>query len=417
MRILKFGGASIKDAGAIKNVCQVLNTVKADQVLIVISAMGKTTNALEQVVHNYFDNKTTVQTSVDVIKEQHFAIISELFPANHVVFSAVEKHFIALGQFLELNKSQKYDFVYDQVVSTGELVSSTILYYYLKEHCLDLEWLDARTLIKTDDRYREANVDWEISEKRILEKVNTSKNYITQGFLGADANNFTTTLGREGSDYSAAIFAYCLNAESVTIWKDVAGVMNADPRHFENTTLLEQISYREAIELAFYGASVIHPKTLQPLQQKGIPFFVKSFLRPLEKGTSISQGADLYPRLPCFIVKNNQHLISIASKDFSFIMEENISYIFSVLHKYKTKVYLIQNTAISFSVCIEDKFNNFDKLIAELSENFIVKYNQEVSLFTIRHFTEEAIDTIARGKEVLLKQTSRETVQMVVSGR
>ncbi len=417
MRILKFGGASIKDAGAIKNVCQVLNTVKADQVLIVISAMGKTTNALEQVVHNYFDNKTTVQTSVDVIKEQHFAIISELFPANHVVFSAVEKHFIALGQFLELNKSQKYDFVYDQVVSTGELVSSTILYYYLKEHCLDLEWLDARTLIKTDDRYREANVDWEISEKRILEKVNTSKNYITQGFLGADANNFTTTLGREGSDYSAAIFAYCLNAESVTIWKDVAGVMNADPRHFENTTLLEQISYREAIELAFYGASVIHPKTLQPLQQKGIPFFVKSFLRPLEKGTSISHGADLYPRLPCFIVKNNQHLISIASKDFSFIMEENISYIFSVLHKYKTKVYLIQNTAISFSVCIEDKFNNFDKLIAELSENFIVKYNQEVSLFTIRHFTEEAIDTIARGKEVLLKQTSRETVQMVVSGR
>ena len=250
---------------------------------------------------------------------------------------------------------------------------------------------------------------------RISEAINPSKNYITQGFLGADVNNFTTTLGREGSDYSAAIFAYCLNAESVTIWKDVAGVMNADPRHFENTTLLEQISYREAIELAFYGASVIHPKTLQPLQRKEIPFFVKSFMNPLEKGTSIRKGADLYPRLPCFIVKNNQHLISIASKDFSFIMEENISYIFSVLHKYKTKVYLIQNSAISFSVCIEDKFSNLDKLITELSANFIVKYNQNLSLYTIRHFTEEAIASIVTGRKVLLKQTSRETIQMVVA--
>lgn len=415
MKILKFGGASIKDAEAIKNVCQVLNTVKADQVLIVISAMGKTTNALEQVVHHYFDDKTAIQRAINVVQEQHFDITSSLFPVNHLVFGAVEKHFEALRQFLEINKSQKYDFVYDQVVSTGELVSSTILYHYLKEHCLDLEWLDARTLIKTDDRYRDANVDWDISEKRISETVNPSKNYITQGFLGADANNFTTTLGREGSDYSAAILAYCLNAESVTIWKDVAGVLNADPRYFENTTLLEQISYREAIELAFYGASVIHPKTLQPLQRKEIPFFVKSFLYPLEKGTSISKGADLYPRLPCFIVKNNQHLISIASKDFSFIMEENISYIFSVLHKYKTKVYLIQNSAISFSVCIEDKFSNLDKLITELSANFIVKYNQNLSLYTIRHFTEEAIASIVTGKKVLLKQTSRETIQMVVA--
>lgn len=417
MKILKFGGASIKDAEAIKNVCQVLNTVKADQVLIVISAMGKTTNALENVVHNYFDDKPAVQTSINAVKQQHFNVVSELFSANHLVFSAVEKHFSVLGQFLELNKSQNYDFVYDQVVSTGELVSSTILYYYLKEHCLDLEWLDARTLIKTDHRYRDANVDWDVSEKQILEKVNPSKNYITQGFLGADASNLTTTLGREGSDYSAAILAYCLNAESVTIWKDVAGVLNADPKYFKNTTLLEQISYREAIELAFYGASVIHPKTLQPLQRKGIPFFVKSFLHPLEKGTSISKGADLYPRLPCFIVKNNQHLISIASKDFSFIMEENISYIFSVLHKYKTKVYLIQNTAISFSVCIEDKFSNLDKLIAELSVDFIVKYNQNLSLYTIRHFTEEAIVSIVTGKNVLLKQTSRETVQVVVSAQ
>jgi len=415
MKILKFGGASVKDAEGIQNVCHVLKTIKANEVVIVVSAMGKTTNALEVVVKNYFDKSNHLQLSVQTVKDYHFEIISKLFDPTHQVFIEVENHFFDLNQFLQQNKSPNYDFVYDQIVSFGEMISSKILYHYLNDNCLDLQWLDSRTLIKTDNNYRDGNVNWQQTEKQISEKLSKNQNYITQGFLGSDENNFTTTLGREGSDYTAAIFAYCMNAESVTIWKDVAGVLNADPKHFENTTLLEQISYREAIELAFYGASVIHPKTLQPLQQKEIPFFVKSFLNPLEKGTSISKGVDLHPKLPCFIVKQPQHLISLSSKDFSFIMEENISYIFSTLHKYKVKVHLIQNSAISFSVCIEDKFLNLEKLVEELSDIFNVSYNKNVSLFTIRHFNEEAIESVAKKKKLLIKQTTRETVQMVVA--
>ncbi|MFA5555877.1 MAG: aspartate kinase [Flavobacteriaceae bacterium] len=415
MKILKFGGASVKDAEGIQNVYNVLKTIKANEVLVVVSAMGKTTNALEVVVKNYFDRSEELQSSVQSVKEYHFEIISNLFKPTHLVFSEVENYFFDLNRFLEQNKSPNYSFVYDQVVSFGEMISSKILYHYLKDNCFDLTWLDSRNFIKTDNSYRDANVNWEQTEKQISEHINKTQNYITQGFLGSDENNFTTTLGREGSDYTAAIFAYSLDAENVTIWKDVAGVLNADPRFFENTTLLEQISYREAIELAFYGASIIHPKTLQPLQQKEIPFFVKSFLNPLEKGTSISKGVDLHPKLPCFIVKKPQHLISFSSKDFSFIMEENISFIFSVLHKYKIKVHLIQNSAISFSVCIEDKFLNLNKLINELSDRFNISYHENVSLYTIRHFDEKAITSVANGKKLLIKQTSKETVQMVVA--
>lgn len=414
MKIFKFGGASVKDAEGIKNVCNVLQKTNPENVLIVVSAMGKTTNALEVVVKNYVEKSSELKDSIQIIRDYHFEIISELFDTEHFVYSEVENYFLKLTRFLEHNKSPNYNYVYDQTVSFGEMISSVILYHYLKDHCLELTWLDSRNLIKTDNNYRDANVNWDVSEKLISEKVELTTNYITQGFLGSDENNFTTTLGREGSDYTAAIFAYCLKAESVTIWKDVAGVLNADPRYFENTTLLEQISYREAIELAFYGASVIHPKTLQPLQQKEIPFFVKSFLNPTEKGTSISKGADLIPALSCFIVKKNQHLISVSSKDFSFIMEEGISFIFSLLHKHKTKVHLIQNSAISFSVCVEDKFFNLNRLIEELSEKFVVTCNENVSLYTIRHFDEKAMMCIAPEK-VLLKQISRETVQVVVS--
>jgi aspartate kinase len=275
------------------------------------------------------------------------------------------------------------------------------------------QWIDVRNLIKTDNNYRDANVDWDITQKLISKTVKKKTLNVTQGFLGSDENNFTTTLGREGSDYSAAIFAYCLNAESVTIWKDVPGVMNADPRYFENARLLNQISYREAIELAFYGATVIHPKTLQPLQKKEIPLFVKSFINPSLPGTSVSKGADLDPHLPCFILKNKQLLLSLSSIDFSFIMEENISEIFALLHEYKMKVSLIQNSAISFSVCIEDKFGNFNALKSILSKKFKISYNENVSLFTIRHFDEMAAQIVEKNKVVLLKQVSRETMQII----
>jgi aspartate kinase len=414
MRIFKFGGASVKDAEGIRNVHSVLQTVGFEDVLLVVSAMGKTTNALEIVIKNYFDKSPALQSSVQEVKKYHNQILLDLFEdEKNAVFTDVNSLFSGLDHFLNQNKSPNYNFVYDQVVSYGELISTTIISHYMSFMGIKTQWLDVRNFIKTDNNYRDANVDWDLTQKNISKNVKKKILNVTQGFLGSDENNFTTTLGREGSDYTAAIFAYCLNAENVTIWKDVPGVMNADPRYFENASLLNQISYREAIELAFYGATVIHPKTLQPLQKKEIPLFVKSFINPTLPGTSVSKGADLEPHLPCFIVKKNQLLLSLSSIDFSFIMEENISEIFALLHLYKMKVSLIQNSAISFSVCIDDKFGNFNELKTILSKKFKIAYNENVSLYTIRHFDEKAAQMVEQNKDVLLKQVSRETMQII----
>lgn len=416
MRIFKFGGASVKDAAGIRNVYDVLQQVGYEDVLLVVSAMGKTTNALEVVIRNYFDKSKELQASVQEVKKYHNQILMDLFEdEKNAVFTEVNKLFLDLEYFLANNKSPNYNFVYDQIVSMGELISTTILAHFMNFMNIKTNWIDVRNFIKTDSNYRDANVDWTLTQQHISKNVKRKVLNITQGFLGSDENNFTTTLGREGSDYTAAIFAYCLNAESVTIWKDVPGVMNADPRYFENASLLNQISYREAIELAFYGATVIHPKTLQPLQRKEIPLYVKSFLNPKLPGTSVSKGEDLNPQLPCFIVKKEQLLISLSSIDFSFIMEENISEIFALLHQFKMKVSLIQNSAISFSVCIEDKFGNFNELKTILSKKFKVSYNENVSLYTIRHFDEKASKMVEKNKHVLLKQVSRETMQIVTT--
>ena len=414
MRIFKFGGASVKDAEGIRNVHNVLQTVGFEDVLLVVSAMGKTTNALEVVLNNYFDKSPELQSSIQEVKKYHNQILLDLFEDDkNAVFKDVNSLFAELDHFVSQNKSPNYNFVYDQIVSFGELISTTIISHYMSFTGIKTQWIDVRTLIKTDANYRDANVNWDTTQKLISKTVKKKILNVTQGFLGSDENNFTTTLGREGSDYTAAIFAYCLNAESVTIWKDVPGVMNADPRYFENAKLLNQISYREAIELAFYGATVIHPKTLQPLQKKEIPLFVKSFINPTLPGTSVSKGADLDPHLPCFILKKNQLLLSLSSIDFSFIMEENISEIFSLLHDYKMKVSLIQNSAISFSVCIDDKFGNFNSLKSILCLKFKISYNENVSLFTIRHFDEKAAQIVEKNKVVLLKQVSRETMQII----
>ncbi len=414
MRIFKFGGASVKDAAGIRNVFEVLSLTGYDDVLLVVSAMGKTTNALEAVINNYFKKSASLSASLQEVRKYHNQILLELFEDDsHPVFAEVARHFADLDYFLKQNKSPNYNFVYDQVVGYGEIVSTAIMAHYMQFRGIRTQWLDVRNLIKTDASYRDANVNWEHTQKNITKGVKKKVLNITQGFLGSDENNFTTTLGREGSDYTAAIFAYSLGAESVTIWKDVPGVMNADPRYFSNAVLLNQISYREAIELAFYGASVIHPKTLQPLQKKEIPLFVKSFLNPSLPGTRVSKGADLEPELPCFIVKRNQLLISLSSIDFSFIMEENISEIFALLHKYKMKVHLIQNSAISFSVCCDDKFGNFTDLRAALSRKFRVSYNEDVSLYTIRHFDDKSARMISDNKTILVRQTSRETMQIV----
>ena len=414
MRIFKFGGASVKDADGIKNVFSVLEKVGHEDTLLVISAMGKTTNALELVIKNYFEKSNELHASMQEVRKYHNQILMDLFDdEEHDVFYAVNSHFADLEYFIRSNKSPNYNFVYDQVVSYGEIISTTIVSHYFNHAGLKNNWIDVRNFIKTDNTYRDANVDWEKTQQLISKGVKKKALNITQGFLGSDENNFTTTLGREGSDYTAAIFAYCLSAESVTIWKDVPGVLNADPRYFENAVLLNQISYREAIELAFYGASVIHPKTLQPLQKKEIPLYVKSFINPLLPGTSVSKGKDLEPHTPCFIVKKNQLLISLSSIDFSFIMEENISEIFSLLHQFKIKTSLIQNSAISFSVCVEDKFGNFNDLKAILSKKFKVAYNENVSLYTIRHFDDKAAQVVEKDKTVLVKQISRETMQIV----
>jgi len=414
MQVFKFGGASVKDAEGIKNVASVLQKVGYKNTLIVVSAMGKTTNALEVVVHNYFNNKKELQSALQEVKKYHNAILLDLFDdENHNAFKKVSLLFAELNNFLTTNKSPDYSFVYDQIICYGELVSTTIISEYFNDFGIKNNWIDARDHIKTDSYYRRGNVDWETTQNLISSNFNKSVLNITQGFLGSDANNFTTTLGREGSDYTAAIYAYCLNAQSVTIWKDVPGVLNADPRYFDNAQLLNKISYREAIELAFYGASVIHPKTLQPLQQKEIPLYVKSFLQPEAPGTMVGKDIPLDPNIPCFIVKKNQVLISLSSLDFSYIVEENISAIFGLLHTYKMKVDVIQNSAISFSVCVDNVYNNLEKLLQQLKSKFKVTCYENVSLYTIRHYTDSAINQLEKDKNILLKQMTGGTVQMV----
>ena len=416
MKIFKFGGASVKDAEGVKNVLSLLKTVGHQDVLLVISAMGKMTNALELVIKNYFDKSNEFNASLQEVKKYHNQILMDLFEdEDSDVFFAVNSHLADLEYFLRSNKSPNYSFVYDQVICYGEIISTTIVSHYFNEQGLANNWIDVREFIKTDTTYRDANVDWVQTQNLITKGVRKKSLNITQGFLGSDENNFTTTLGREGSDYTAAIFAYCLGAESVTIWKDVPGVMNADPRYFENAVLLNQISYREAIELAFYGASVIHPKTLQPLQRKEIPLFVKSFINPLLPGTAVSKGADLDPYTPCFIIKKNQLLLSLSSLDFSFMMEDHMSEIFALFANYKIKVNLIQNSAISFSVCIEDKYGNFELLKNNLAKKFKISFNENVSLYTVRHFDEEAATIVEKNKTILLKQISQGTLQVVTT--
>jgi len=415
MRVFKFGGASVKDADAVKNVVNVLQEVGYADTLLVISAMGKTTNAMEKVVESYFNDKDGVNASIQEVVDYHNGILSDLFQnPSHPVYAKVKVLFEEVKGFLAWNKSPKYAFVYDQVVCYGELLSTTIVSAYLNEIGISNEWLDVRTLIKTDNSNRDAQVNWERTQQEVQSRVDVSKLNITQGFLGSDDNNFTTTLGREGSDYSAAILAYCLNAESVTIWKDVPGVLNADPRNFENAQLLDKISYREAIELAFYGASVIHPKTLQPLQRKEIPLKVKSFVNPTDKGTTVGKGNGIEPKVPCFIVKKNQVLLKLSSLDFSFIVVDNISEIFKLFHDHSLTVDLIQNSAISFSVCLDNKFRGLQPLLEELKRKFKVVCHEDVSLYTIRHFNDDSVKSLQNGKSVLVEQRGKETVQLVV---
>ncbi len=417
MKVYKFGGASIKDYKSIKRLAKIIRNDSYDEMVLIVSAMGKTTNSMEDLVLSYTKSFKNLKTKFEFIKTFHKEIIKDLFEKNYQsVLKIVESVFDEIGKFLKFNKENDYNFIYDQLVSYGEILSSIIISNYLNSIGLKSKWVDARSCIVTDEYYRDANVDFEKTSKSIKRKIKGRGLYISQGFIGSNKKSFTTTLGREGSDYSAAIFAYALNAKSVTIWKDVRGVLNADPRYFNKTKLLNKISYEEAIELAFYGASVIHPKTLQPLKKKKIPLFVKSFLTPSRAGTLISKQDPKIKNIPSHIVKWNRVLLKISSKDFSFIVEKKISLIFSMLSKYKMKVELIQNSAISFSVVLNNKYEGLYILLDELRETFKVSVDKEVSLFTIRHFNRNSLKHIKKlNQSILLEQRSYKTLQLVLS--
>ena len=414
MKIFKFGGASVKDAESVKNVAKILQNEGTENTLVVISAMGKITNAFEDVVTCYYNKTDELSEKLGVIEDFHKNLMNDLFDKNDDIYREVEILLGELSWFLARNTSRRYNYVYDQIICFGELLSTRIISAYLTKSKINNNWFDVRNYIKTDSNYRDAKVDWELTQEIITNKLDATKLNITQGFIAANDTENTTTLGREGSDYTAGIFAYCLNADNVTIWKDVPGVLNADPRVFTDTTLLEQISYEEAIEMAFYGASVIHPKTLQPLERKEIPLLVRSFVNPNQTGTKVSKGTRLEPYIPCFIVKKNQILVSISALDFSFMVETNISYIFQKLHDYQLKVNLIQNSAISFSVCIDDKFNRFNAFYEELKTQFKIDVQKGVDLYTIRHFDDKAISEIESKGKSLLTQVNKETSQIII---
>lgn len=414
MKIYKFGGASVKNAKHIINVANILKSEGYENVVVVISAMGKMTNAFESMILSYLGNKSDLSTKIKTIEKFHKTILNDLFEKEHEIYTRINMFFGEIAHFFIHNKNKNYDYVYDQIISYGELMSTTIVSAYFSEIGIVNKWIDARKLIRTDTTYRNSKVDWKETSIQIQKEIKDNIHYITQGFIAGASDNVTTTLGREGSDYSAAILAYCLDAESLTIWKDVAGVLNADPRYFSKTTLLNQISYSETLEMAFFGASVIHPKTIKPLENKEIPLYVRSFIDTSVKGTTIKKGISISPLTSCFNIKNNQILLSIAAKDFSFMIEHNISHVFDLFAKYKVSVNLIQNSALSFSVCIEDTYNQFDVLMQEFSNHYRVRYNKNVRLLTIRHFTDDDIKKTKANNKILLSQLTDKTVQFVM---
>lgn len=416
MKVFKFGGASVKDADSVRNVVSVLKRFPNEQLIVVVSAMGKTTNALEKLTTVFF-NRKDYYSVFNEIKQYHFSILEKLFTnSSHPIFTEVNQIFFLLEKKIINHPLFSYDKEYDQIVSLGEIISTKIVSAYLNEAGIKNTWLDVRSIIHTDNSWREGKVNWLLTEEAGKKIINGDRIFVTQGFIGKTADNFTTTLGREGSDYTAAILAYCINAESVTIWKDVPGVMNADPKWFDETKLIEQMNYQDAIELSYYGATIIHPKTIKPLQNKKIPLYVKSFLQPDEKGTVINDLLSPLP-VPCFIFKINQILISISPKDFSFIVEENLSGIFKTFSDYNVKINVMQNSAISFSVCVDNDDKKIPFLIAKLQENFRVLYNDDMELITIRYYDQSTIDRVCIGKKILMEHKSRYTVQLVVKNK
>lgn len=415
IKVFKFGGASVKDAPAIENLHSILRLYPDDSLVVVISAMGKTTNFLEKVLKAYYHEPDKVESLVTELQRQHEQVAIALLPDPGAILDRLHKLFGQLREELAVEHSNNYDYDYDRIVSFGEMLSTTLISGYLNVVGIENTWLDARRLIRTDDTYREGHVDWDVTIKQIQDVVdnNPARVFLTQGFIGGTAENLTTTLGREGSDYSAAIVAYALEAESLTIWKDVPGLLNADPKRFPDAIKLDEIPYEEAVELSYYGASIIHPKTLKPLQNKQIPLFVKSFFQPEEPGSVITT-CSLDNPIPSIIVKDHQTLLTVFPRDFSFIAVDNLSELFAVFAKYRIRVNMMQNSALSFSVCTDAEPARLKQCVESLQGKYKVKYNEDVELVTVRHYNQETIDKLMSGRKVILRQTSRATIQFVL---
>lgn len=415
MKVFKFGGASVKDAEGIKNLAKIVSK-ETDNLIVVVSAFGKTTNALEKVLKAWLDDDNEYKIFLADVFKNHISVVNELFSGGNSAKDKIDTSISILKEYLLKTKKSEYDFEYDQVVSYGEVWSTIIVAEYLKKSGLKAEWIDIRGNLVTDNRYRDANILWNESTARVktVFNFNRAKVFVTQGFIGGTASGHTTTLGREGSDYTAAILANILDAESVTVWKDVHGLLNADPKWLPDAQKLEEISYREAVEMTFSGAKVIHPKTIKPLQNKNIPLLVKSFLFPEEKGTVIKAGATLKKAFPIYIKKENQILISILPKDFSFVMGENLGRIFHSFMLHGIKVNLVEASAVSIDVCIDDERIKVDSLISDLETEFAAIYNENVEMLSIRHYTTDSIVRITTGREILLEQKTRSTVRFVV---
>ncbi|PUZ25999.1 aspartate kinase [Chitinophaga parva] len=419
MKVFKFGGASLASIERIQQVASIVRSFAGEKILIVISAMGKTTNELEKVVQHFYNGqKETALQLLQGIEAQHLQVARQLLHnPDNPVYAQLQQFYTEAEWTVGEQPVQSFDYYYDQLVSLGELLSTAIVSAYFNEAGLANAWMDVRDVFRTDDNYRDANIDWNVTQRNMTQKVvplfNALDLVITQGFIGSTDENESVTLGREGSDYSAAVFANMLDAESQTIWKDVEGLKNADPKLFPNTVNIPEITYSEVIEMAYYGAQVIHPKTIKPLQNKQIPLYVKCFLNKDLPGTRISETADTAQLPPIIVLKQNQVLLSITSRDFGFITEKSISNIYAIFHRLKIQINLMQNAAISFSCCIDHNAEKIEALIKVLQDAFKISYNEGLSLLTVRHYNQPLLDHLLQGKQQLLEQKSRHTVQVV----
>lgn len=419
MQVYKFGGASVKDAAAVRNVASILKDNNFNEKVVVISAMGKTTNELENVVNLYYASKPEWETALQAIFDKHLAIINDLYEGidSQKAIADLKAIIDNAAAFLKGNQSRNYNYIYDQIVSIGEFISTTIVSGYANAIGLTNTLLDVKQVLFTDNAYTEGVVDFKKTEKAIADTVNQlvkSGFVITQGFVGSSPEGFAVTLGREGSDYTASIFAYSLNAERMTVWKDVEGIMNADPKEYPEATFLSELTFHEAIEMTYYGASVIHPKTIKPIQNKNIPLEVRSFVHSGKRGSVISANANTNFLPPIIIWKRQQVLLSFSAKDFSFIAEEHLSKVFSTFAENRLRINMMQNAAISFSIAVDFKKEKIENVMEQLQNDFSITRNDQLSLLTIRHFNQGIIDKLTKDKDVLIRQISRTTIQLLM---